>query len=100
MKNTPKLYCYKCTYRFGPGHQSSATIYNYSFHKLTKPEKLKYWEDNCVSYWDDAVGEIKHIKKLPDSEWMKHVQHFENELEHCNEILAALKENSNDTRKT
>jgi hypothetical protein len=60
---------YKFTARHGPGHQSHDESYQFFVEPIkTKADREYHWEDWVQrNYWDDSVGGIRLVRKLPEA---------------------------------
>jgi len=88
-----KIYWYKLYADYGPGHQSHSEEYISSYKILKGVAAGEIWSEWAEDKgFDDAVGNIKLVRKLPEKVRLRKIEEYKDEYCNARDMLNALKE--------
>lgn len=81
---------YRIFANHGPGHQSSSEFYSFFEEPLTtKESRESAWQDAFDRY-DDAIGDVELVDKLPHHIREQKIEHCRAIIDHTRKMLSVL----------
>lgn len=80
---------YKCVAYHGPGHQSCSVRYEWFETRLGRSQRKALF-DEMFENKDRAIGEMREVKRLPQTERERKIADFRGQVSYALKMLALL----------